>query len=68
LDRLAEADADFVQHGAALRRVSLNHAGLNGAGYHLCNGRQLSCEVLDTVTEEVVMTDFPDRLEASREV
>jgi hypothetical protein len=26
------------------------------------NGRQLSCAVLDTVTEEVVVIDFPDRL------
>ena len=24
------------------------------------NGRQLSCAVLDTATDEVVITDFPD--------
>jgi putative phosphoesterase len=75
LERFGEADADFVLYGHThhqlVRRfgsVLVINPGSAGDARDTGNGRQLSCAVLDTVTEEVVMTDFPDRLEASREV
>jgi putative phosphoesterase len=67
LDRFAEADADFVLYGHThhqlVRRcgkVLVINPGSAGDARDSGNGRQLSCAVLDTVTEEVVVTDFPD--------
>jgi hypothetical protein len=39
--------------------VLVVNPGSAGEGRDPCNGRQLSCAVLDTVTEEVVVRDFP---------
>jgi predicted phosphodiesterase len=41
-------------------RVLVINPGSAGDARDNGNGRQLSCAVLDTVTEEVVVTDFPD--------
>ena len=68
LDRFGEADADFVLYGHThhqlvqrLGRVLVINPGSAGDARDNANGRQLSCAVLDTVSEEVVVTDFPDR-------
>ena len=42
-------------------RVLVVNPGSAGEARDPCNGRQLSCAVLDTVTEEVVVRDFPAR-------
>jgi hypothetical protein len=34
--------------------------GSAGEGRDQGNGRQLSCALLDTVSEEVVVTDYPE--------
>ena len=67
LDRFGEADADFVLYGHThhqvvhrLGKVLVINPGSAGDARDPGNGRQLSCAVLDTVTEEVVLTDFPD--------
>jgi putative phosphoesterase len=67
LDRFGEADADFVLYGHThhqlVRRygkVLVINPGSAGDARDPGNGRQLSCAVLDTVTDEVVVTDFPD--------
>ena len=67
LERFSEADADFVLYGhthhqlvSRFGRVLVINPGSAGDGRDNANGRQLSCAVLDTVTEEVVVTDFPD--------
>lgn len=72
LDRFAEADADFVLYGHThhqlIRRcgkVLVINPGSAGDARDAGNGRQLSCAVLDTVTEEVVVTDFADGRESS---
>jgi predicted phosphodiesterase len=69
LDRFGEADADFVLYGHTHHqlvqrrgRVLVINPGSAGDARDNGNGRQLSCAVLDTVTEEVVVTDFPDPL------
>jgi putative phosphoesterase len=68
LARFGEADADFVLYGHThhqlVRRVGkvlVINPGSAGEARDTGNGRQLSCAELDTVTEEVVVTDFPDR-------
>ena len=68
LARFGEAEADFVLYGHThhqlvrrLGRVLVINPGSAGDARDTGNGRQLSCAVLDTVTEEVVVTDFPDR-------
>jgi putative phosphoesterase len=65
LDRFGEADADFVLYGHThhqlVRRygkVLVINPGSAGDARDPGNGRQLSCAVLDTVSEEVVVTDF----------
>ena len=75
LDRFGEADADFVLYGHThhqlvqrLGRVLVINPGSAGDARDNGNGRQLSCAVLDTVTEEVAVTDFPDRPSPSREI
>jgi putative phosphoesterase len=67
LERFAEADADFVLYGHThcqlLRRVGrvlVVNPGSAGEARDAGNGRQLSCAVLDTVSEEVTIVDFPD--------
>jgi putative phosphoesterase len=66
LERFAEADADFVLYGHTHHqlvhrygRVLVINPGSAGDARDPGNGRQLSCAVLDTTTEEVVVTDFP---------
>ena len=66
LQRFGEADADIVLYGHTHRqvvrrvgRVLVVNPGSAGDARDPCNGRQLSCAVLDTVTEEVVVRDFP---------
>jgi putative phosphoesterase len=67
LARFAETEADFVLYGHThhqlvrrLGRVLVINPGSAGEARDSSNGRQLSCAMLDTVTGEVVMTDFPD--------
>jgi putative phosphoesterase len=63
----AEAEADVVlyghTHAQVVRRVGsvlvVNPGSAGDARDHR-NGRQLSCAVLDTASEEVRMIDFPD--------
>jgi len=66
LERFGEADADIVLYGHThqqvvrrVGRVLVVNPGSAGIGRDLRNGGQLSCAVLDTVTEEVVVLDFP---------
>ena len=67
LARFAEADADIVCYGHThqqlLRRVGkvlVINPGSAGEARDHRNGRQLSCAVLDTASEEVQLFDFPD--------
>ena len=67
LARFAEADADIVLYGHThyqlVRRVGsvlVVNPGSTGEARDARNGRQLSCAVLDTVTEEVAIHDFPE--------
>ena len=66
LQRFGEADADIVLYSHTHRqlvrrigRVLVVNPGSAGVGRNPHNGGQLSCAVLDTVTEEVVVHDFP---------
>ena len=66
LERFGEADADIVLYGHTHRqlvrrvgRVMVINPGSAGEARDPRNGRQLSCAVLDTATEEVVVRDFP---------
>ena len=66
LQRFGEADADIVLYGHThqqvvrrVGRVLVVNPGSAGDARDPRNGRQLSSAVLDTVTEEVVMRDFP---------
>jgi putative phosphoesterase len=66
LQRFGEADADIVLYGHThqqvvrrVGRVLVINPGSAGDARDPRNGRQLSCAVLDTVTEEVVVRDFP---------
>ena len=75
LERFGEADADFVLYGHThhqlLRRygrVLVINPGSAGDARDPGNGRLLSCAVLDTVSDEVVVSDFPDRPRPSREI
>jgi putative phosphoesterase len=67
LARFAEAGADFVLYGHThaqlarrVGRVLVINPGSAGDARDSRNGRQLSCAVLDTESEEVRMIDFPD--------
>ena len=67
LDRFAEADADIVLYGHThcqvvkrIRGVLVINPGSAGDARDSRNGRQLSCAVLDTVSEEVRVIDYPD--------
>jgi putative phosphoesterase len=66
LQRFGEADADIVLYGHTHRqfvgrmgRVLVVNPGSAGEARDPRNSWQLSCAVLDTVTEEVVVRDFP---------
>ena len=68
LERFAESEADFVLYGHThhqlvrrFGRVLVINPGSAGDGRDPVNGRQLSCAVLDTVSEEVVVINFSDR-------
>jgi putative phosphoesterase len=65
LVRFGEADADFVLYGHThhqltrrVGKVLVINPGSAGEARDSSNGRQLSCAMLDTVTEEVTITDF----------
>ena len=67
LARFAEAEADIVFYGHTheqlVRRVGkvlVINPGSAGEARDHRNGRQLSCAVLDTASEEVQLFDFPD--------
>jgi putative phosphoesterase len=69
LDRFGEADADIVLYGHTHRqlvrrigRVLVVNPGSAGEARDPRNDWQLSCAVLDTATEEVVVRDFPAKL------
>jgi putative phosphoesterase len=73
LARFAEADTDFVLYGHThhqlierVGRVLVINPGSAGEARDTKNGRQLSCAVLDTETEEVSVVDFPDDAAAVR--
>lgn len=67
LARFAEAEADFVLYGHTHRQVVRRFGGVlvvnpgsAGDARDHGNGRQLSCAVLDTASEEVRIIDYPD--------
>ncbi len=67
LDRFGEVDADFVlfghTHHQLVRRVGkvlVINPGSAGDARDPGNGRRLSCAVLDTGNDEVIVTDFLD--------
>jgi putative phosphoesterase len=67
LARFAEADADFVLYGHThhrlvrrVGRVLVINPGSAGDARDPGNGRQLSCAVLDTASEEARLIDFPE--------
>ena len=69
IEKFGEADADFVLYGhthqQVVRRIGgvlVINPGSAGDGRDHTNDRQLSCAVLDTVSEEVVVTNFEDPL------
>lgn len=69
LARFGEVDADFVLYGHThqqlvrrIGKVLVINPGSAGEARDSSNGRQLSCAVLDTATEEVVVADFPENL------
>lgn len=69
IERFAEAEADFVLYGHThcqlvrrVGRVLVINPGSAGDARDPGNGRQLSCAVLDTASEEVRIIDYPDIL------
>ena len=75
LGRFGKADADFRLCGHGHRQLAQRFGSVlvinpGSAGDARDNGNdlQLSCAVLDTVSEEVVVTDFPDGHLPSREI
>jgi putative phosphoesterase len=65
LARFAEVDANFLLYGHThhqlvrrVGRVLVINPGSAGEARDPGNGRRLSCAVLDTASEEVVVTDF----------
>jgi putative phosphoesterase len=67
LARFSEADADFVLYGHThhqlTRRIGtvlVINPGSTGEARDSSNQRQLSCAILDTVTEEVLVSNFPE--------
>jgi putative phosphoesterase len=73
LSRFAEADADIVLYGhthcQVVKRfgdVLVINPGSAGDARDNSNGRQLSCAVLDIVSQEVTVIDYPDPRYAGR--
>ena len=69
IERFAESEADFVLYGHThcqlVRRVGsvlVINPGSAGDARDPANGRQLSCAVLDTESDEVRIIDYPDIL------
>ena len=67
MTRFGEADADFVLYGHThhqlTRRIGtvlVINPGSTGEARDSSNQRQLSCAILDTVTEEVLVSNFPE--------
>jgi putative phosphoesterase len=67
LERFGDSEADFLLYGHThhqiarrIGKVMVINPGSAGDARDAGNGRQLSCALLDTVSEEVVMTNFPD--------
>jgi putative phosphoesterase len=67
LARFGESDADFVLYGHThhqlTRRIGsvlVINPGSTGEARDSSNQRKLSCAILDTVTEEVLVTNFPE--------
>lgn len=67
LARFGETEADFVLYGHThqqlvrrIGKVLVINPGSAGEARDQGNGRQLSCAMLDTASEEVVVTDFPE--------
>jgi putative phosphoesterase len=67
LARFGETDADFVLYGHThhqlvrrIGKVLVINPGSAGEARDSSNGSQLSCAVLDTMTEEVVITNYPE--------
>jgi putative phosphoesterase len=67
LDRFAEADADIVLYGhthcQVVKRVGgvlIINPGSAGDARDSRNNRQLSCAVLDLVSQDVQVIDYPD--------
>jgi putative phosphoesterase len=67
LERFGEAEADFVLYGHTHHQLVRRYGkmlvinpGSAGDARDPGNGRQLSCAVLDTVTEEVVVSNYPE--------
>lgn len=67
LARFGDADANIVLYGHThhqlVRRIGtvlVVNPGSAGEARDSSNGRQLSCAMLDTLTEEVFVTNFPD--------
>ena len=65
LERFGEADADFVLYGHThhqlvrrLGKVLVINPGSAGEARDQANGQQLSYAMLDTVTEEVIVTNY----------
>ena len=71
LTRFAEADADFTLYGHThhqlvrrIGKVLVINPGSAGEARDEGNGRQLSCAMLDTATEEVIVTNYPEEVTA----
>jgi putative phosphoesterase len=67
LQQFADADADFVLYGhthaqvvTRIGRTTVINPGSAGDARDSRNDRQLSCAVVDTQTEEVLVIDYPD--------
>ncbi len=67
LERFGEVEADFVLYGHThhqlvhrIGKVLVINPGSAGEARDHGNGRQLSCAMLDTTTDQVTMTDFPE--------
>jgi putative phosphoesterase len=67
LARFAESEADIVLYGHThqqlvrrIGKVLVINPGSTGEARDHRNGRQLSCALLDTASEEVQLFDFPD--------
>ena len=67
LERFGEADADIVLFGHTHHqvvhragRVLVINPGSAGDARDVSNGRQLSCAVLDTASDDVRIIDYPD--------